>query len=446
MFNSSSRIKTRKLDWPLIYALIGLCVIGFLTILSAVSGTKEMTTVMRTHLIALPVAVAAFVFGWLFNYQIYAEHYKKLYAFVIFLLVAVLAFGIVARGSHSWFRFGGFSFQPAELCRIALIVITAAFLAGRPRYIKNFKTLAIFALFILPVFALIMMQPDFSSIVVTAPALLILLFVAGVNIYYFVLIIAFALMAGIFPILWTYISLYPEVLDNSIILSWINSMSFDIIPCLIFSGVIFILFIVGWFILKYFRIIVPFSLVLVLALSMVGGFFSGYFVNKHIKSYQRKRIEAFLAPSADPKGASYNVLQAQIAMGSGGVLGKGLFSGTQSRLGFVPERHTDFILAILGEENGLLGTLLVLGLYILILWRIVLIARNSSDLFGYLLCSGIFAIFFVYMVFNFGMLIGIVPVAGIPLPFISYGGSNLVSSMWALGLVEGVYFRRLSLI
>lgn len=446
MFNNSPGIKTRKLDWPLIYALIGLCVIGFFTIFSAVSGTKEMASIMRTHIVALPVAVAAFIFGWLFNYQIYAEHYKKLYALVIFLLVAVLAFGIVARGSHSWFRFGGFSFQPAELCRIALIVITAAFLAGRPRQIKSFKTLALFSAFILPVFGLIMMQPDFSSIVVTAPALLILLFVAGVNIYYFVLIIAFALMAGIFPILWTYIGLYPEVLDNSVILGWVNSMSFDIIPCLIFSGILLALFILTWFILRYFRILVPFSLTMILAFSMISGFFGGYFVNKHIKSYQRKRVEAFLAPSADPKGASYNVLQAQIAMGSGGVLGKGLFSGTQSRLGFVPERHTDFILAILGEEGGLLGTLLVLGLYVLILWRIIIIAQNSSDLFGYLLCAGIFAIFFVYMAFNFGMLIGIVPVAGIPLPFISYGGSNLVSSMWALGLVEGVYFRRLSLI
>ena len=141
MFTNNSKMKTRKLDWPLIYALIGLCVIGFLTILSAVSGMKEMSSIMRTHIIALPLSVAAFVFGWIFNYQIYAEHYKKLYGFVIFLLVAVLAFGIVARGSNSWFRVGGFSFQPAELCRIALIVITAAFLASRPRQIKNFKTL-----------------------------------------------------------------------------------------------------------------------------------------------------------------------------------------------------------------------------------------------------------------------------------------------------------------
>ena len=142
MFNNNSKIKSRKLDWPLIYALMGLCVMGFFTILSAVSGMKEMPSIISTHLVALPVGIAAFIFGWIFNYQIYAEHYKKLYAFVIFLLVAVLVFGIVARGSPSWFRMGGFSFQPAELCRIALIVITSAFFASRPRQIKSFKTLA----------------------------------------------------------------------------------------------------------------------------------------------------------------------------------------------------------------------------------------------------------------------------------------------------------------
>ena len=163
-----------------------------------------------------------------------------------------------------------------------------------------------------------------------------------------------------------------------------------------------------------------------------------------MKPYQRKRVEAFLAPQSDPQGASYNVLQAQIAMGSGGVWGKGLFSGTQSRLGFVPEKHTDFILAVVGEELGLWGTLLVLGLYILILWRIVVVAYMTSDRYGYLVCSGIFGMFLTYMLINFGMLIGLFPVAGIPLPFISYGGSNLVSSMLALGVVQSVYARRIT--
>ena len=175
----------------------------------------------------------------------------------------------------------------------------------------------------------------------------------------------------------------------------------------------------------------------------LGGFFAGEFVDHQMKTYQRKRVEAFLAPKSDPKGAGYNVLQAQIAMGSGGVLGKGLFSGTQSRLGFVPEKHTDFILAVVGEELGLWGTLTVLGLYLLILWRLVMIGYSASDRYGYLVCGGMFGMFFTYMIINFGMLIGIVPVAGIPLPFISYGGSNLVSSLLALGVAQSVYARRI---
>ena len=201
-----------------------------------------------------------------------------------------------------------------------------------------------------------------------------------------------------------------------------------------------------WYALRQFRLYIAPVFVLIMSGVIIAGFFSGLFVNKQMKNYQRKRVEAFLAPNSDPKGAGYNVLQAQIAMGSGGVLGKGFFSGTQSRLGFVPERHTDFILAVLGEETGLMGTLFVLSLYIILLWRTAYIATLASDRYGYLVCCGIFSIFFVYMIFNFGMLIGIVPVAGIPLPFISYGGSNLVASMWAFGIVESVYRRRLSII
>jgi rod shape determining protein RodA len=144
----------------------------------------------------------------------------------------------------------------------------------------------------------------------------------------------------------------------------------------------------------------------------------------------------FLSPEADPKGAGYNLLQARIAIGSGGLLGKGIFSGTQSRLGFVPERHTDFILAVVGEEMGFWGTMLVMGLYVIILSRIRISARLARDRFGYLLCCGIFAMFMVYFFINFGMLLGLSPVAGVPLPLLSYGGSNLVATLVALGLVQ----------
>lgn len=444
--DNNQSMKRSSLDLVLLVSVILLTLVGFAIVYSALSTSSLGQNAFRTQLIALPIAAGAFIFGWLFNYQIYSEQYKSLYFFIIALLVGVLIFGVTQRGSHSWFRFGFISFQPSEICRIATILISAAFLQRHKQAIKEFKVLFYLGLILLPVFALIMMQPDFSSIVVSAPALLILLFAAGVNLFYFGLILAFGLAAGFFPIAWTYLGLNPELVQNSFIAQAILHLRDNLWYILGFSSLV----ILGCFLfkqfLKQFRIDIPSLLVFIVAGAILAGFFSGLFVEKKMKPYQRKRVEAFLAPKSDPKGASYNILQAQIAMGSGGVFGKGLFSGTQSRLGFVPERHTDFILAVLGEETGLFGTLGVLFLYLLLLWRTTLTATLSSDLYGYLVCCGIFGIFFTYLIINFGMLIGLVPVAGIPLPFISYGGSNLVASMWAFGIVESIYRRRLTVV
>jgi len=169
-------------------------------------------------------------------------------------------------------------------------------------------------------------------------------------------------------------------------------------------------------------------------------------VKNQMKDYQQKRLEVFLSPETDPRGAGYNLLQARIAIGSGGILGRGIFSGTQSRLGFVPERHTDFILAVVGEEMGFWGMLLVTGLYVLMMGRIMQGARLARDRFGYLVNCGIFAMFLVYFCINFGMLLGLAPVAGVPLPLVSYGGSNLVATLMAIGIAESVYARRYALV
>ena len=444
--NNNQSMKRSSIDFVLLVSVSLLVLIGFMIIYSALSTSPLGQSTFRTHLIALPIAAGAFIFGWLFNYQIYSEQYKNLYFFILALLIGVLLFGVTQRGSHSWFRFGPISFQPSEICRIATILISAAFLQRNRQSIKEFKVLFWLGLILLPIFGLIMMQPDFSSIVVTAPALLVLLFAAGVNLFYFGLILAFGMAAGIFPITWTFLGLNPDIAQNSFIAQTVLHLKDNLWYILGFCAlVIFVCWLFKQF-LRQFRIEISSVLVFIVAGAILAGFFSGLFVEKKMKPYQRKRVEAFLAPKSDPKGASYNILQAQIAMGSGGVLGKGLFSGTQSRLGFVPERHTDFILAVLGEETGLLGTLSVLFLYLLLLWRTTITATLSSDLYGYFVCCGIFGIFFTYLIINFGMLIGLVPVAGIPLPFISYGGSNLVASMWAFGIVESIYRRRLTVV
>jgi len=445
--SSEQSIQRRKIDIIMLVALSVLVTFGLVIIISAVSGLPLGHDIIKRHLIALPLSIGAFIFGWMFNYQIYNEQYKAIYAMIIGLLGAVLAFGIVSRGSNSWFNLGIVSLQPAEVCRVATILVVSAFLArAQQQNSKDFRILFGIAALVIPIFLLIMLQPDFSSIVITAPALLILMFAAGVNIFYFVLLFTFAAAAGAFPLLWTYVYIHPGISDGSIFWHVIDQLSHNWLYiaafCMIVAGAFWAVFAA----LKRIRIYIPTVLLFIVGASIMTGFFSGLFVNSCMKNYQRKRIETFIAPNADPKGAGYNVKQAQIAMGSGGIFGKGLFSGTQSRLGFVPERHTDFVLAVLGEETGFLGMITVLALYVLILWRTAVIATLASDRYGYLICCGVFGMFLTYMVVNFGMLVGLMPVAGIPLPLISYGGSNLVSSMWAFGIVESVYRRRLSII
>lgn len=431
-----------RLDYILFGAMIALVVLGALCIMSAVNSLSFSNPVVRTHLVALPIGALAFFVGWSFNYQIFDEQWKFLYGFILALLIGVLLFGSYQRGSRSWFVLPFFSMQPSEICRVCTILVAAAYLDRRGRRIREVSSLFGLGALLVPIFGLIMMQPDFSSVVVTFPALLILLFCTGVNVFYLGLIGLFAGVAGLFTVGWTYIYLHPELMDY-----WLVNAFYQLAHSPWYMAGFSVLVMLGgygcWWFFKQLRIFLPSFYFVVATLVVLAGLFGGIFVDHQMKPHQRKRVETFLAPRSDPQGAGYNVLQAQIAMGAGGILGTGLFSGTQSRLGFVPEKHTDFILAVVGEELGLWGTLLVLGLYLLILWRIIVVAYSASDRYGYLICAGIFGMFFTYMLVNFGMLIGIVPVAGIPLPFISYGGSNLVSSLWALGVVQSVYARRI---
>ncbi len=431
-----------RMDYLLFGAMTALVLLGACCIMSAVNSISWSNPVVRTHLVALPVGALAFFIGWSFNYQIFSEQWKYLYGFILLLLVGVLLFGSYQRGSRSWFVLPFFSMQPSEICRVCLIFVAAAFLNLRGRRSRDISSLFSLGLLLVPVFGLIMMQPDFSSVVVTLPALLVLLYCAGVNVFYLSMIVLLTFVAGFFTISWTYIYLHPELLEHA----WVrvfHGLAHNGWYVAGFAAAVVLLGYVLWWFFKYLRVYLPSFYFVLASLVILMGLGGGIFVEHQMKPHQRKRVEAFLAPKSDPRGAGYNVLQAQIAMGAGGVKGKGLFSGTQSRLGFVPERHTDFILAVVGEELGLLGTLFVLGLYLILLWRIVAIAYMSSDRYGYLICAGVFGMFFTYMLVNYGMLIGIVPVAGIPLPFISYGGSNLVASLWALGVVQSVYARRL---
>jgi rod shape determining protein RodA len=161
-----------------------------------------------------------------------------------------------------------------------------------------------------------------------------------------------------------------------------------------------------------------------------------------LKNYQKERIINFVNPNNDPRGSGYNVIQAMVAVGSGGLTGKGLGHGSQSHLNFLPEKHTDFIFAVIGEELGFFGAMIVLVLFGVICYRIKEISRTARDNFGYLLGVGILMMIFIQVLVNIGMNIGMMPVTGVPLPFLSYGGSSLVMMLASIGIIQSIYMRR----
>ncbi|MDD3539477.1 MAG: rod shape-determining protein RodA [Candidatus Caldatribacteriota bacterium] len=196
--------------------------------------------------------------------------------------------------------------------------------------------------------------------------------------------------------------------------------------------VLFMIYVAGieW---KYILMI---SLLLVASFPVLWSF---------LKDYQRKRIIFFLNPDLDPLGAGYNIIQSKVAIGSGGLLGQGLFSGIQSQLKFLPAQHTDFVFAVIGEELGFLGALLLLSLFILLLWKGIKIAQEAPDLLGTFLATGVVAFMFFHIFINIGMVMGLVPATGLPLPFISYGGTFMITNFIGIGLLLNIHLRSLFL-
>lgn len=180
------------------------------------------------------------------------------------------------------------------------------------------------------------------------------------------------------------------------------------------------------------------------SLVVSGGIMLSYPLDLFLKEYQKMRLVCFIKPSIDPLGAGYHIIQSQISIGSGGFLGKGLLTGTQGKLGFLPAKHTDFIFSLFSEEMGFLGAGLLILLFSILLLRAIRIASLARNRFGSLLAGGIVAMFFFQIIVNLGMTMGIMPITGLPLPFVSYGGSALIIYMAGAGILLNIYSRRLT--
>lgn len=445
IFTPQGGLKKSRMDWVLFISTLILLAVGTVAVLSSVAALPQQARIIRVQFMAVPIGLAVFSAAWSLNYQVYQDQWKFVYGFLLLFLAGVLLFGVVDKGARSWYRFSFFSLQPSEFARVGIILVLANFLDKRINRIRELKTvLGAFAL-CLPVFFLLIKQPDFSAILITFPVVILMLFASGASFFHLAIILGYAFISALFPVLWTMITLNPELMDSALIGYFFN-LSTSVWGAASFVAGVSVLAWLLWQLSVRLYANVSGVYCAGAALVLIFGFFSGVLVKGQMKEYQQKRLEVFFSPESDPRGAGYNLLQARIAIGSGGIFGRGVFSGTQSRLGFVPERHTDFILAVVGEEMGFLGMTLVAVLYAVIMRRLMQCARLARDRFGYLVSCGIFGMFLVYFCINFGMILGLAPVAGVPLPLLSYGGSNLVATLMALGIAESIYARRYALV
>lgn len=431
--------------WALLLSALGLVLIGSISILSAASPLPYYSRIIQTHFTALSIGILAFLFGMGLNYQLFSDQSKAVYVFTLAILIGVLLFGRTIRGHRSWVRFAGMNFQPTELARVTMVLVLANFLDKRANKMHTLTAVVQAGALVAPILLLILKQPDLSSTAIFFLVILAMLFAAGASISHLLSLAGFGGIAFMLPVAWTLVSYRPELMASPAV-RFFASLAQPGANLAIATAGIFLAGGLLWRLSVMARMPIHWVYFLTGSAVVAAGLASGIVINHQIKDYQRNRFVAIVAPEADPQGAAYNVNQALVAIGSGGIWGKGIFQGTQSRLGFLPERHTDFIFAVVGEEMGFWGAGGALLLYLMLVWRIVTAARVSRDRYGFLVCTGIAAMFTGHLIINAGMCLGIFPVAGVPLLLLSYGGSSLVTTLWALGIVLNVHSRHYSFV
>jgi rod shape determining protein RodA len=283
---------------------------------------------------------------------------------------------------------------------------------------------------------LILAQPDLGTSLVYFPIFLCMAFIAGIPIRY----ILFVFLGGMLTIVFTVLPIWETSIAHSsfIFVRVLTNRTLRLI--LIFaSGSVGILSVLGMFFYrhnKYFYWITYFSAI------FCGALILSYFAGKVLKEYQVMRLIVFIDPYADPRRAGWNIIQSKTAIGSGNLFGRGYLQGTQSHYRFLPEQSTDFIFSILSEELGFVGCMTVFALYFLIFIRTIFIIKNAANTFGMLIATGILGMFIFHFMINVGMVMGIMPITGIPLLFLSYGGSSLWTAMICVGLLMSVSSRK----
>ena len=347
--------KIKNLDYILLISVILLSVLSVFVMYSTDGG--EILFHTKNHFVKLAVFFPLMIFVAFFNIKFWHNFSYIIYFIVILLLIYVSFFGIKSSGSQRWMDLYLFVLQPSELMKVAIIMCLAKYFHRiKIENVNSFTSITIvLSIIIIPVIFVIS-QPDLGTSILIALSGLIILWLGGMKIKYF-----------------------------------------------IYSFITFLI--------------------------------SLPFIISFLKPYQKLRILTFLDPDRDPLGAGYQIIQSKIAIGSGGLNGKGFLKGTQSYLDFLPEKHTDFIFTLFSEEFGFIGSVGLLILYSIIIFRIIRIGAISRSNFARLFCFGYAFAIFIYIVVNLSMVLGLLPIVGSPLPIMSYGGSSMLATMIGFGIV-----------
>ena len=470
MENFSDRGIKKSVDWALVVTYLLLIIIGWVNIYASIhsdgpasifdynfrSGKQFVWILTALGLAALILFVV--------NAQLWESASIPLYLGVLCLLVAVIFLGVEVKGSRSWFEFGPIRFQPAEVSKITTSLLLATLMSQVNFRITRFKDFLLTALILGIPMVVILAESETGSALVYV-GFIFVMYREGFSGWWIFCIG----MAALLFILTLTASPYVSILVLAGVLLLCNGLESNKIGVAfwIFSGVLLILCLLPWIFGKFspesfvskinpLYILVGICVAAVLYLMIVGyrsrhrflsmsalGLIAGmalvfsteFIFNNILQDHQRKRIEGLLGMKEDPAGVGYNVNQSMIAIGSGGLHGKGFLGGTQTTFGFVPEQSTDFIFCTVGEEWGFIGCFVVIALYVFLILRIISDAEKSrkafTRIYGYCVASCIFMHLFI----NIGMTIGLMPVIGIPLPLLSYGGSSL----WAFTVLIFIF-------
>ncbi|MBR8832431.1 MAG: Peptidoglycan glycosyltransferase MrdB [Chroococcopsis gigantea SAG 12.99] len=389
-----------QVDWFLFYLVVALTAFGGLMIHSTEMHKPTINWWQHWLFGVAGTIISLFLARW--RYENLLQWHWLTYLITNLSLIAVIIMGVTANGAESWINIGGFNVQPSEFAKVGVIISLAAILHQHPA--ENLMSIIrVFAVTSVP-WVLILLQPDLGTALVFGAITIGMLYWANAKLGWIVLLLS---------------PLVSAFLYNLLFPGWVVWMV--------------IVALIAWFTLP----IRFFSVAVAIAINTVSGKL-GQLLWGLLKQYQKERITLFLHPEQNPLGGGYQLIQSRIAIGSGQLWGKGLFQGSQTQLNFIPEQHTDFIFSVVGEEWGFVGALGILLVYWLICLRLVIIACTAKENFGSLIAIGVLSMIVFQTIINICMTVGLAPITGIPLPWLSYGRSSLLTNFIALGLVESI--------